>query len=233
MTPENASKEAAAKYAVAKFVKPGIRLGLGSGTTAAFAVYALANRIKTEGLELNVVVSTSDETAALARSLGITVEDNLTPRICPLDVTIDGADDVDKSFNLIKGGGGALLREKIVAKSTEREVIIIHKSKFNEVLGTIFPLPIMIVPYGWEVTKSKVDTVTGRASIVRKNQDGTVFISDDGLYCLDVEKHAIPFPAMLEKQIQAVTGVVDVGLFVGIAKNVIIGHPDGTASEPG
>jgi ribose 5-phosphate isomerase A len=234
MTPQEAAaaKEAAANFAVENFVKPGMRLGLGSGTTAAFAVRALARRFKTEALELCGIVSTSTETAALARSLGISLQDDLTPDITPIDVTIDGADDVDSSFNLIKGGGGALLREKIVAKATLREVIIVDETKFTDVLGVIFPLPVMIAPYGWEITKSTVEKVAGRASNLRKTAAGDPFVSNDGLYCLDLEKGPIPHPALLEQRILSITGVVDVGLFVNIAKNVVIGHADGRVTQP-
>ncbi len=234
MTPQEASaaKEAAANYAVAKFVQPGMRLGLGSGTTSAFAVKALARRIQAESLTLAGIVSTSQETANLARSLGIELSDNLIPGICPLDVTIDGADDVDAGFSLIKGGGGALLREKIVAKATTKEVIIVDQTKFSQVLGTIFPLPVMIVPYGWEITKALVEKTCSRPSTLRKTGSGDTFISNDGLYCLDVDKAPIPNPAELEALINEITGVVDVGLFIDIAKNVVIGHTDGTVSEP-
>jgi len=233
MTPQEASvsKEAAANYAVANFIHSGDRLGLGSGTTAAFAVHALAKRIKTESLTLAAIVSTSTETAALARSLGIELQDDLTPNIIPLDVTIDGADDVDKNFQLIKGGGGALVREKIVAKATLREVIVVDEHKVTDVLGTIFPLPIMIVQYGWEVTKAKIEEVVGREAVLRTNADGKTFISNDGLFALDVAKGPIPDPAALEKAILSITGVVDVGLFINIAKNVVVGYPDGHAAE--
>jgi ribose 5-phosphate isomerase A len=234
MTPLEAAaaKEAAATYAITKFVRPGIKLGLGSGTTAAFAVKALAKRIAAENLTLAGIVSTSEETAHLARSLGITVHDNLTPEIIPIDVTIDGADDVDPYFNLIKGGGGALLREKIVAKATLVEVIVVDESKTSDVLGTIFPLPIMIVPYGWEITKALIERTVGRASVVRKCADGSVFVSNDGLYCIDVAKGSIIDPPTLERQLNDIVGVVEVGIFVNIARNIVIGHADGRVTEP-
>jgi ribose 5-phosphate isomerase A len=234
MTPQQAAsaKETAANYAVTKFVKTGMRLGLGSGSTAAFAVRALAKRIAEEQIALTSIVSTSTETAALARSLGIELSDNLTPAVCPIDVTIDGADEVDAQFNLIKGGGGALLREKLVAINTHQEVIIIDETKFDTLLGNIHPLPVMIVPYGWELTKVSVEKECGRCSVLRLTSSGSVFVSNDGLYCLDVATGTIADPSSLEQRINAITGVVDVGLFVGLAKNIVIGYSDGSVKEP-
>jgi ribose 5-phosphate isomerase A len=226
------AKKAAANYAVTKFIQPGMRVGLGSGSTAAFAVQALAARMKSESLVLTSLVSTSDETAQLARSLGLTVEDHLLVEKCPIDVTIDGADEVDGLFSLIKGGGGALLREKIVAKSTLREVIVVDQSKYVETLGTTFPLPVMVIPYGFEITKYRVEEACSRLSEIRKNKDGSVFVSNDGLYCLDVSPGPIYEPDLLEELLNAITGVVEVGLFVNIAKNVVIGRADGTVLEP-
>jgi ribose 5-phosphate isomerase A len=234
MTPEQAAnaKKAAAYYAVAKFVQPGMRLGLGSGSTAAFAVRALADRLNKEKFHLASVVSTSMETAALALSLGIDVQNNLTQDVRPIDLTIDGADEFDIDFCLIKGGGGALVREKLVACASRQEVIVVDETKAGVELGHLSPLPVMIVPYGWEITKKAVETVCGRTSTLRTTANGALFLSDDSLYCLDVVKGAIPSPGVLEEAIKKITGVVDVGLFVNLCDNVVVGYADGSVLEP-
>jgi ribose 5-phosphate isomerase A len=220
-------KEIAARYAVNNFVLPGMSVGLGTGSTAAYAVAALAERVRAESLILGKLIATSNETEELALFHGLTLEHELTAHLGMLDVTIDGADEVDHDMNMIKGGGGALLREKLVAAQTKREVIIVDAGKVAKTLGLIHTLPIMIVPYGYEATASRIETVIGRKPILRQTHTGDTFISDDGLYCVDVPLGEIRHPAKLEASLKSLTGVVDVGLFVGLAHTLVIAETDG------
>ena len=229
--PNAAAKEHAARYAVAHYVVSGMKVGLGTGTTAAYVVRALAERIQREGLTLSTLISTSYETAALARSLGMVLDDELTLENTPLDVTIDGTDEADDQLNLIKGGGGALLREKLVAVATRREIIVGDPHKRVSRLGRAHALPIMIVPYAWKRTQARVEEICGRPAPLRLKADGTPFISDDALYCLDIAPGEIPDAPALETALKSVTGVVDVGLFIGLAHVLVVGHPDGRIEE--
>lgn len=229
--PPNPAKEAAARYAVERFIAGGMALGLGSGSTAAYAVVALADRIARENLSFRCIVSTSYDTARLARSLGITLQDDLTSDFGLLDVTIDGADEVDGDLTLIKGGGGALLREKLVASSTKREVIIVDPSKKVATLGLKHPMPVVVVPYAWQTTQKRVEAICGRPAKLRTLPDGSPFISDDHLYTLDVATGPITNAGDLERRLKAVTGVVDTGLFVGYAAFVVIADGEGDIQE--
>jgi ribose 5-phosphate isomerase A len=220
-------KEIAARYAVNNYVHPGMVIGLGSGSTAAYAVEALAERIRTENFPVSTIFVTSDETGRLATFHGIPVAAEPRKSDPEIDVTIDGADEVDGGLNLIKGGGGALLREKLVAVRTKREVIVVDQSKMVKTLGTRFPLPVMIVPFAWETTQQRVEEAIGRPSHRRRTHTDSVFISNDGLYCLDVEPGAIDDPAALAAKLKEITGVVESGLFIDIAQTVVISHTDG------
>jgi ribose 5-phosphate isomerase A len=230
LDPASAAKRVAAYTAVNRYIKPGMTVGLGSGSTAVFAVHALAQRILEEGLKLKACVATSKETAELAVQLGISLRPELTPDILPIDITIDGADEVDPQLNLIKGGGGASLREKLVAVETKREIIVIHSAKKVQKLGHTFPLPVVVVPYAWKATAARVEAIVGRSAQIR-TRHGQFFFTDDGLHVLDVAPGSIDNPAQLEKALKSQEGVVDVGLFLGIAKLLLIGHEDGRVEE--
>ncbi|HEY3328802.1 MAG TPA: ribose-5-phosphate isomerase RpiA [Capsulimonadaceae bacterium] len=224
------AKEIAARHAVDRHIKDGMAVGLGSGSTAVYAVRALAERIEREGIKLRVAIATSKETADLARSLGIELVDEPTPDCFPLDVTIDGADEADYQLNLIKGGGGASLREKLVAVATKREIIVVHPAKRVQHLGLTFPLPVVVVPYGWKVTAARIQERMGRPVQLR-SRHGQTFVTDDGLYILDVVPGPLTDPRAIERDLKAIEGVVDVGLFVGIAKLLVVGHEDGRVEE--
>jgi ribose 5-phosphate isomerase A len=224
------AKEFAARHAVDRHLASGMAIGLGSGSTALYAVRALADRIDREGLQPRIVISTSKETADLARELGIAVVDDLTPDCYPLDVTIDGADEADWQLNLIKGGGGASLREKLVAVATKREIIVVHPAKRVERLGLTFPLPVVVVPYGWQLTALRIEERMSRPVQLRQRH-GHTFVTDDGLYVLDVVPGPIDEPRLVERDLKAIEGVVDVGLFVNIAKLLVVGHEDGHVEE--
>jgi ribose 5-phosphate isomerase A len=222
------AKRAAAIEAVRRFVFPGMSIGLGSGSTSEFAIVALAQRLRDEpALTLHTIVCTSAHSDVLARSLGLDVSP-LGSTTGLLDLTIDGADEIDPHLNTIKGGGGALLREKLVAVRSRSEVIIADWRKSVETLGKTFRLPVVIVPFGWETTRDRVEAICGRAAQLRRNSDGSVFVSDDSLYTLDVAPGAINDPQRLERLLKSCTGVVDVGLFVGLATGACIGLKDGT-----
>jgi ribose 5-phosphate isomerase A len=220
-------KEIASRYAVNNFVENGMTVGLGSGSTAAYAVEALAERISSEGLGIAKMIATSAETSRLAFFHGMTAARELNAITGWLDVTIDGADEVDPDMNVIKGGGGALVRERLVALRTKREVIVVDESKLSSSLGERHAVPIMIVPAAWETTAERVADVCGATPKLRLTPVGDPFVSDDGLYCLDVETGPIGDVAKLEQRIKLITGVVDSGLFVGIAHTIVVAKSDG------
>lgn len=221
-----AIKRLAAEKAI-EFVEDGMRIGLGTGSTAEQFVELLAERVD-EGLKI-VGVPTSEATRAQAERLGIpltTLEDEPF-----LDLTVDGADEVDDQLRLIKGGGGALLREKIVATSSERMIVIADESKSVATLGT-FPLPLEIVPFGWNATRDMVEMMAADASchgeISRRTKpDGTPFITDNGNYILDCEFGSIPEPEALDDALKLIPGVVENGMFIGIADIAIFASEEG------
>jgi ribose 5-phosphate isomerase A len=220
-------KRAAAEAALA-YVKPGMRLGLGTGSTAEHFVRALAPRV-TAGLKLTTV-ATSERTASLARELGIAVSDlNVVRR---LDLTVDGADEVGPALVLIKGGGGALLREKIVAAASERMIVVADDAKVVETLGR-FPLPVEIVPFAWAVTMERIAEAVARAGCAQnlmrlRGGEAHPFTTDSGNYIADCSAESIPNPEHLARALEGIPGVVEHGLFIGLASRALIGTPTGT-----
>ncbi len=215
-------KEAAARRAVQE-IESGMVVGLGTGSTATFAIRAIGERIQKEGLAVRGL-PTSQRSEALARVVGIPLLD--FSQVTELDLTIDGADEVDNAFNLIKGGGGALVQEKIVAAASRKMVIICDSSKVKSTLGA-FPLPIAIVRFGWHSTLRKLEGFGHEVSL-RRLPDGSPFVSDDGLYIADMHCGTIPNPPDYVARIKRIVGVAEVGLFVGLATAVVIGKDDGT-----
>lgn len=223
----DAQKRAAAARAL-EFVQPGMRLGLGTGSTAKHFVDLLGERVRA-GLKV-VGVPTSEATHAQAKACGIALTTlDETPE---LDLTIDGADEVAPDFSLIKGGGGALLREKIVATASSRMIVIADASKVVKRLGA-FPLPVEVVPFGASVTARKIAEVagalgcTGRMSR-RADEYGEPFFTDNGNFIYDCAFGEIPDADALAPALNRIPGVVDNGLFVGIATIAIVGTPSGT-----
>jgi ribose 5-phosphate isomerase A len=224
-TPDDLKRQAAAE--ALKLVKSGMKLGLGTGSTAAHFVKLLGEKVK-GGLQV-VCVPTSDETAKLAREHGVpltTLEE--TPM---LDLCVDGADEIDPSLNLIKGGGAALLREKIVASASEEFVVIADASKIVDDLGK-FPLPVEVAQFGHGSTKLHLeDAAEGfdleAKFVLRKGKDGKPLITDGGNFIYDGHLGRIPDPMLLETVIKQIPGVVEVGLFCGMAAKAIIATPDG------
>lgn len=202
----------------ADFVESGMVVGLGSGSTAIFATRRIAQRIHSGALADIIAIPTSLATERSAIELGIpltTLAD--TPRI---DITIDGADEVDPAFNLIKGGGGAHLREKIVAQATERLVIVVDASKLVPQLGTGWAIPIEVIPFGWEAQARYLDAI-GATPKLRMNGDAP-FQTDQGNLILDADFGAIADPAGLARQLETRAGIVEHGLFIGMARDVVV-----------
>ena len=221
-----AQKRAAAARAV-EFVRPGMRLGLGTGSTAKHFVDFLAERVR-GGLDV-VAVPTSEATRAQAERLGIPLTTlDETPE---LDLTIDGADEIAPDLTLIKGGGGALLREKIVAAASGRMLVIADQSKWVATLGR-FPLPVEIAPFGAAATRRAVEAATAAAgcpgaALLRKGQNGHAFVTDGGHWLLDAQLQRIGDPQTLAARLSAVPGVMEHGLFIGLARTAIVAGPDG------
>lgn len=229
LTAAEAGKFAAARRSV-DLVEDGMKLGLGTGSTASLMVRALAARVRSEGLRVTCV-PTSARTADLARALGLTVV--TLDEACRLDMVIDGADEFDPAFNLIKGGGGAHLQEKIVAAASDRMVVITDPSKEVAHLGA-FPLPIEVVPFGFGATHRMIDKalksvrVSTRATRVRMAGD-TPFVTDEGNHIIDASLTRIDAPQALAETLIRIPGVIETGLFLGMCDTVVIGHPGGVA----
>ncbi len=227
LSPIDKAKFVAAKRA-ADYVEDGMRVGLGTGSTAAWLVRCLGEMVRDEGLRIKGV-PTSTRTAQLAKEVGIQVVSLDEARW--LDVTIDGADEFDSELNLIKGGGGALLQEKIVATASDQMVVIADIGKQVETLGA-FPLPIEVIPFGWQTTQALVEEtlismdVLGRTSTLRMNGD-TPFVTDEGNHILDLHLNRIGNARQLALVLNQMPGVVENGLFIDICDAVVIGYGDG------
>ncbi len=221
-------KERAAEEGV-KLVESGMALGLGSGTTATLLVQAIGRRLR-EGALRNVCgVPSSSAIAAVARESGVplvTLEERPA-----LDLDLDGADEVDPHLNLIKGLGGALLWEKIVATASRRVVILVDDTKLVARLGQKAPLPVEVVPFGWRTHIPYIASLGGTPTL-RTNPDGKPFVTDEGNYILHCRFEAIPDPAQLERQLLTRAGIVGTGLFLGVADQVIVGRPDSAEVLP-
>ncbi|MEM1361542.1 MAG: ribose-5-phosphate isomerase RpiA [Pseudomonadota bacterium] len=229
ISPKELAKFAAAERSV-RDVEDGMKLGLGTGSTAAWMVRCLANRVAKEGLQV-VCVPTSERTATQARALGLTV--TTLDEAGWLDLTIDGADEFDPDMNLLKGGGGAHLREKIVAAASDRLLVITDPSKKVAQLGA-YPLPIEVIPFGIETTVAQIALtledagLAGRALNLRMS-GVEPFRTDQNNYVIDAALEAIPDPAALSLALNQIPGVVETGLFLGLCNAVVIGHADGQA----
>jgi ribose 5-phosphate isomerase A len=212
-------KVKAADYAL-RFIKDGQTVGLGTGTTATFAIEGIA-RLVSEGLQIRGV-PTSIKTEQLARKLGIPIVDlNEVERV---DVTLDGADQIDSDFNMIKGGGGALTREKLVAIASEQEIILVDQSKLAERLGQSSCVPVEVLPFGWRLT-ARLLADLGCSPRLRES-GGSPFETDNGNYILDCDFGPIADAGSLEKQINQVPGVIESGLFIGLVDVLIVGFDD-------
>lgn len=223
MTGENLDsfKKSAALKAV-EFVRDGMIVGLGTGSTAKHMLIALGERVR-GGMKLRGV-ATSQGTAILAKEAGIPLLD--TENRWEIDVAIDGADQVDPHFNLIKGGGGALLKEKIVAASAKQFVVMIDHTKQVPVLGGSFPLPIEIIPFGWGSTAREIEALT-KSRVILRERNGAPFRTEAGHLIVDAHIDSIDRPGELETALNLIPGVVETGLFVGRTNVLIVGTPQG------
>ncbi len=227
LSPIDTAKFVAARRAVG-FVEDGMKVGLGTGSTAAWMVKCLAERVRDEGLKI-AGVPTSSRTAELARRLGIRVIGLDEARW--LDLTIDGTDEYDDELCLIKGGGGALLMEKIVATASDQMIVIADPSKKVEHLGA-FPLPVEVIPFGWQTSKALIEEmldamdVLGQTATLRMNGEAP-YVTDEGNHILDLHLKRIGNPRQLSLVLNQVPGVVENGLFIDICDVVVTGHGDG------
>ncbi|KRF02479.1 ribose 5-phosphate isomerase [Paenibacillus sp. Soil766] len=199
-------------------------VGLGTGSTAYWAIQGLGARVQ-NGLHIQAV-ATSVASENLAKELGIP----LIPfaDISEIDVTIDGADEVDPAWHLIKGGGGALLREKIVAFSSKKLIIVVDESKVVAQLGA-FPLPVEVVKFGYELTNRKLRALGCEPTV--RVVDNRPYVTDNGNYIIDCRFDSIPRPPELHQAINGIPGVVENGLFIGLASQVIVGYKDGSVGR--
>ena len=203
--------------AAAGYVQPGMVVGLGTGSTAFYAIQALGKRVR-EGLAMQGI-PTSQQTQILAQREGIPLMD--FTQTLQIDLTIDGADEIDPQLNLIKGGGGALLREKIIAAASHQMIVIADASKRKPFLGHS-PLPVEVTPFGWQTVAQRIEAL-GACAVLRM-ENGQPFVSDNHLYILDCTFSAIHRPAELEAALNAIPGAVINGLFVGLASLLIVGQ---------
>lgn len=214
-------KKAAALKAI-EFVRDGMVIGLGTGSTAKHMIIALGEKVH-EGVKLTGV-ATSQETAALAKQSGIPLIDSEDR--WEIDVAMDGADQVDPNFNLIKGGGGALLKEKIVAASAKQFIVMVDYTKQVPVLGGSFPLPIEVIPFGWGNTAREIEMLT-KSRVVLREHNGVSFKTEAGHLIVDVHIACIDRPGEMETALNLIPGVVETGLFVGRTNVLIVGTPQG------
>ncbi len=216
-------KRDAADYAV-RFLRPGMIVGLGHGSTAAQAVERIAACRRDGALTGIRGIPCSTQVEAHARARGIPLT---TLEAHPvIDVTLDGADEVDPELGLIKGGGGALLREKVVAQATRREIILVDASKLSPRLGTRAAVPVAVLPFGWRTQLRFLEGLGARCAL-RSRPDGAPFVTDDGHFILDARFGPLDDPAALACQLQSRAGIAAHGLFLGLADTVVAAGPEG------
>ena len=212
-------KKAAGVRAV-DFVCAGMLVGLGTGSTAEFAIEELSKRIKDGRLSDISCVPSSERTKDFAQTLGLYLVELGSQR--KIDVTIDGADEIDPDFNLIKGGGGALLREKVLAQNSQRNVIVADESKLSKWLGSSFPLPVEVFKFAIEAEKGYLESLGGDVRL-RLAQDGSPFLTDQGNFIIDWSFGEMDDPSSLADCLSGRAGIVEHGLFIGTASDIIIG----------
>jgi ribose 5-phosphate isomerase A len=220
-------KQAAAEYAAA-LVQDGMTVGLGTGSTAAYVITALGERVRRGQLNITTI-ATSRASEELAQRNGIRTAD--WDAVRRFDISIDGADEIDPAFRMIKGGGAALLREKIVAAASVEEVIVVDDTKIKATLGA-HPLPVVVAPYGWQATRDRLEHVFGCSASMRASVNGQPLTTDDGLHVLDLHFDGpLPGPDTLEQRLKAIPGVLEVGLFIGLCQRLVVGYESGSVRE--
>ncbi len=210
--------------AAVELIEDGMTVGLGTGSTAYWAIAKIGERVK-KGLNISAI-ATSKESEVFARELNIPMV--TFSEINEIDITIDGADEVDPDLNMIKGGGGALLREKIIATASEKLIVIVDDTKLVKQLGA-FPLPVEVIPFGIESTRAKIEKL-GCKTELRLSDKTKEFITDNGNYILDCEFPMIKNPEKTSQELNGIPGVVDNGLFIGLAHRVFVGRQNGSVN---
>lgn len=228
MTPQDKAKIAAGKAAIEEFVFAGMKIGLGSGTTSHFFVRSLAERVR-EGL-IVTATTTSRSTSSVAAEVGLEITD--INEIGELDLTVDGPDEIDREFNMIKGGGACLLWEKIVAHASKKMITICDETKIVDSLGA-FPLPVEVVGFGWVqtsrmISRTLADHGIANAVIYRRETEGAAIVTDSGNFIIDCKCQRIPDAAGLEVALNMIPGVVENGLFTREACGMVVGSFDGS-----
>lgn len=225
MSMDDLKRQAAAR--AVEQVQDGMKLGLGTGSTAKHFVELLGERVKA-GLKV-VGVPTSEATRADAERCGVPL--TTLEEVDHLDLTVDGADEIDPNLELIKGGGGALLREKIVAAASDRMIVIADETKWVDTLGR-FPLPIEVIPFGLGATRRAIEAAFAGNGVsgpmdIRKTRDGHVFVTDGGHWIVDARLGRIPDSPRLAASLNSIPGVVEHGLFIGLARTAVLAGPQG------
>nr|WP_263314183.1 ribose-5-phosphate isomerase RpiA [Mammaliicoccus sp. Marseille-Q6498] len=215
---QNQLKERVAHEAV-NYIQDGMKVGLGTGSTIYYAIQKLSERIK-NGLDI-IAIPTSTKTTEWANEYGIPLTD--FSKVEHLDIVIDGADEVDEHFQMIKGGGGALLREKIVANATDAFIVIVDESKLVHQLGN-FQVPIEVIPFGFEVTAKAIEALGGKSTL--RTTDKGPFITDNQNYILDCDFGLIEHPEKFNHDLISIIGVVETGLFIDMASKVLVSRSD-------
>lgn len=228
--PQDRAKLAAGHKAIDAYLRDGMRIGLGSGTTSHWFVRALGERIRRDGLDI-AGVPTSTATRDIAREVGVPLLD--LNDVDSLDLTIDGADEIDRAGRMIKGGGACLLWEKMIARPSKRMVAVVDDGKVVDTLGA-FPLPIEVVRFGWRSTQRELAKLLAEfgyanARIELRGGDASPIQTDSAHYILDCHLGRIDDPDHLAPRFNEIPGVVEHGLFVGIAHEIVVGHADGSA----
>ena len=225
---QNEAKKVAGRRVIEEFVRDGMKLGLGSGTTSHFFVRELGKYVA-NGMRLTCT-TTSRSTIDVAREVGIAITD--PNEIGEIDLTVDGPDEIDRRFNMIKGGGACLLWEKIIAHASKQMITICDETKIVDTLGA-FPLPVEVVQFAWKQTERMMDRVLREygieALIARRMHDGQPVVTDSGNFILDCKCVAIAEPAPLEVELNRIPGVVENGLFTREAVGMVVGCFDGTS----
>lgn len=218
MTNIDQQKQEAA-YRAVEFIQSGMTVGLGTGSTVNFALERFAERLKSGQLKNILGIPSSIHTEQLAGSLSIPLATFEERRV--IDITIDGADEVDTNLDLIKGGGGALLREKILAQASRRNIIIVDESKLSRQLGTHCSLPLEVLPFAWPLINEYVQALGVQATL-RKKENGEIYLTDQNNWIIDAQFGPIEDPAQLGRLLNQRAGIVEHGLFLGLATDVIV-----------
>ena len=216
-------KRKSAEEAV-KFVKSGMVLGFGTGSTFNHVLYVLAEKLKSNELKNIVGISSSEKTEMLAQELGI--KTSTFSEFQKLDLTIDGADEVDEKLNLIKGGGAAHLREKVIAQASEQYIIIVDESKISKSLGEKWSVPIEVIKMAVEVETEFLKSIGAKVT-QRKDSEGNLLITDEGNFILDADFGKIKNPKILSKKMEKRAGIVEHGLFIKMANYVVVAGKNG------